>query len=112
MNLPISGKLIVPKTLKPEDTADRIATIMISFNYNAIIDYKVYERLKQIASFPELQTEQLTLKIKNNGLNLIFKFTAIDSDYLFTDRLINLNGNGHYCIRSEKRENFLFILEE
>ena len=112
MNLPISGKLIVPKTLKPEDTADRIATIMISFNYNAIIDFKIYERLKNVASCTELQKEQLTLKIKTYGLNLIFKFSAIDSDYLFTDRLINLNGNGHYCIRSEKRENFLFILEE
>lgn len=112
MNLPISGKLIIPKTLKPEEIAERIATIIISFNYNAIIDFKIYERLKNVASCPELQTEQLTLKIKTYGINLIFKFSAIDSDYLFTDRLINLNGKGHYCIGNENKENFLFILEE
>lgn len=112
MNLPISGKLIIPDNLKPEEIVERIATIMISFNYNIIIDYKIYERLKEIAICPEIQSEQQFLKINSEGMNLMLNFSSIDSDYIFIEKLLKLNGNGNYCEKSEYKENFLFVLEE
>lgn len=111
-NLPISGKFIISPELNAKEIASRIATIMISFNENIIVDYKTYEKLKIVSVIPENQTEQMVLKINSDSIKVIIYFSPIDSDYLYIDKLIYLNGNGRYRERSDLKENFLFISED
>lgn len=100
MNINAYAKFFIDKNLEPDKIASKIATILISFNKSSIIiDYKIYEKLKELAIATQninLPEDAKVLKIKSQQITAIFYLSIIDSNYLCIDKFISLN-NKIFC---------------
>lgn len=101
MNILPEMKIEINSDLDTERIASKIANIILSFrNNNFFIDYKTYEKLKELS----LETQSIVtfppnvkvLKIRNNHLNVIFYVSTVNSDYLSIDKFIELSRGLYY----------------
>ena len=101
MNVLPEMKIEINSDLEPERIASKIANVILSFrNNNFFIDYKIYEKLKELS----LETQSIVtfppnvkaLKIQSNHLNVIFYVSTVNSDYLSIDKFIELARGLYY----------------
>lgn len=101
MNILPEMKIEINSDLETERIASKIANVILSFrNNNFFIDYKIYEKLKELS----LETQSIVtfppnvkaLKIQSNHLNVIFYISTVNSDYLSIDKFIELSRGLYY----------------
>lgn len=101
MNILPEMKIEINSDIEPERIASKIANVILSFrNNNFFIDYKIYEKLKELS----LETQSIVtfppnvkaLKIQSNHLNVIFYVSTVNSDYLSIDKFIELSRGLYY----------------
>lgn len=101
MNILPEMKIEINSDLDTERIASKIANVILSFrNNNFFIDYKIYEKLKELS----LETQSIVtfppnvkaLKIQSNHLNVIFYVSTVNSDYLSIDKFIELSRGLYY----------------
>lgn len=115
MTIPVFAKFFIDKDLDSKKIASKIATTIISFNENVIIDYKIYEILKNLS----IESQNITLpkmakvlKINNEMLHATFYISIIDSNYLSIDKFINKSGNIFCFEKSENNKPILITMIE
>ena len=101
MNILPEMKIEINSDLDTERIASKIANVILSFrNNNFFIDYKTYEKLKELSletqSIVTFPPDVKVLKIQNNHLNVIFYVSTVNSDYLSIDKFIELSRGLYY----------------
>ena len=115
MTIPVFAKVFIDKDLDNKEIALKIATTIINFDEHVIIDYKIYEMLKQLAiesqniTLPEMAK---VLKIKNEFINATFYISIIDSNYLSIDKFIYKSGNVFCFEKSEENKPILITMSK
>lgn len=115
MTIPVFAKIFIDRDLDHKKILSKIATTIISFNEHIIIDYKIYEILKELAlEIQDINLAEITkvLKIKNEFINATFYVSIIDSNYLSIDKFIYNSSNGFYFEKSENNKPILITMVE
>ncbi len=101
MNINTEAKFFFDSSLSATQVADRLATTILTFkSYSFVMDYKIYEILKSIATVsPHM------LRIEHEHLGFILYISIIDSNYLLIEKYIGLTDdlNHFHCyVRPDK----------
>lgn len=102
MNINTDAKFFIDNSLDATQVADRLATTILTFKSNSfIIDYKIYEILKSIATIGN----PYMLRIEHKYLRFILYLSIIDSNFLSVEKYVSLTddlNHFHFYVKPDK----------
>lgn len=103
MNINTVAKFFIDDSLSATEVADRLTTTILTFKSNSfVIDYKIYEVLKSIATIGN----PYMLRIEHEHLGFILYLSIIDGHYLLIEKYIGLTKKlNHFYERTDNLAN-------